>query len=361
MMHVMTDNFAIFQDLMKATDIKIHRITCSAYINRDPTATTVKWHTTPMLQDAMRIAKRLAKEEGVKYRDCELCKVDRFAIMHDFWKVSDVKIHTIDCEKYMNRKLNATTVEWYAVPNFQDAENIAQRLAKEDNIKYGCCSFCNPTGPYVPSDTKQLHMDTKQQCMFCGDYIRGVMKIEGGKYEMFNLDDNSPHMHNRIATTQILSAKHYSSNEDKSKKIGDMTLDELEKRIGNIASKNAAMKLGTYLHAQYGYPDLGFGRNFFKKKIQVGEKEYYITAKPDDIKNDIIYEAKFPGDRRTFKKNQDYAQDQCDIYGWITGLVRCKIVIHVINNNTTNEIDYTSDHENGKRLVKEYIENVIQG
>lgn len=360
MMHAMADNFAVFQDCMKATDIKIHRITCSSYINRDPVATTVKWHTVSMLQDAVEVAKGLAKKHGMKYRDCELCKVDRFAVFHDFWKVSDVKIHAIDCGKYMNRKPNATTVEWYAVPNFQNAENIAQRLAKKDGIKYSCCALCNPTGPYVPSDTKLPHMDIKQRCMFCGDYIRGVMETEGGEYKMFNLDDGSAHKHNKIATTKILSAKHYLSSEDKSKKIGDMTLDELEKRIGSISAKNAAMKMGTYLHAQHGYPDLGFGRNFFKKKIEVNGKEYYITAKPDDIKDGIIYEAKFPGDRRSFKKNQDYAQDQCDIYGWITELTICKIVIHVVNSNITNEIDYTSDHENGKKLIKEYIENFVQ-
>ena len=360
-MQAVADSFAVFQDCAKATDVKIHRITCPTYVNRDPTASTVKWHTSPTLQGAVQIAKRLASEHGMRYRDCQLCKIDRFAISRDLWKASEIRIHIIDCKWYVNRKPDATTMEWCAVPDYQDARTVAKRFSDEDGIGYGDCASCKPSELEALDDSKPLYMDARQRCSMCGKYIRGVMETEGGTYRAFNIEDNTPHKHVRIATSSILAAKHYASSEDKSKKVGDMTLGELEKRISSISAKSAAMKMGTYLHAQHGYPDRGFEKNFFKRAITAGGSEYYITAKLDDVKEGVMFEAKFIESKQTFSKNLEYARDQCDIYGWIAGLARCKIIIHVISSNETIEINHGSNHCNGERLVREYVAGLSPG
>ena len=70
----MPDGFAIFHDILKATDIKIHHIDCTAYTNRDPTASTTEWFTATDLRTAKNTAQRLAREYNMNYRDCEWCK-----------------------------------------------------------------------------------------------------------------------------------------------------------------------------------------------------------------------------------------------------------------------------------------------
>ncbi|RNJ75708.1 MAG: hypothetical protein EB830_05705 [Nitrosopumilus sp. H13] len=138
--------FAVFCDLDHATEIKIHKLTCSAYTSRDPAATTTEWHIEPTLWEAINKARQLSKEHGMTYRYCKWCKMEQFAVFHDFWKTTDIKIHRIDCTAYVNRKLDATTVEWYAVPSYQDATNVAQNLSNEDGIRYSDCMLCSPKG-----------------------------------------------------------------------------------------------------------------------------------------------------------------------------------------------------------------------
>ena len=70
----MTDGFAIYHDIVKASDIKIHNIDCTAYKDRDPLAKDSDWHTAPDIQTATDTAQRLAKEHSMNYRDCERCK-----------------------------------------------------------------------------------------------------------------------------------------------------------------------------------------------------------------------------------------------------------------------------------------------
>ncbi len=70
----MSDMFAIFHDILKATDIKIHKIDCGHYTERDLSATTTEWFTAPDMQTATETAQRLAKEHGMNYKDCEHCK-----------------------------------------------------------------------------------------------------------------------------------------------------------------------------------------------------------------------------------------------------------------------------------------------
>lgn len=69
----MLDRFAVYHNIPKATEIKIHHIACSAYANRDPLAKNSDWHTASNLQTATNIAKILAREHGMRYRYCKWC------------------------------------------------------------------------------------------------------------------------------------------------------------------------------------------------------------------------------------------------------------------------------------------------
>ena len=70
----MTDRFAIYHNIPKASDIKIHHIDCVAYARRDPLAENSDWHATPDLKSAISTAQRLAREYSMAYRDCRWCK-----------------------------------------------------------------------------------------------------------------------------------------------------------------------------------------------------------------------------------------------------------------------------------------------
>lgn len=73
----MSDRFAIYSNRPGATDIKIHRIGCTAYKRRKPGAPNSDWHTAPDLKAARATAKDLAlrhKRRRMIYRDCKWCK-----------------------------------------------------------------------------------------------------------------------------------------------------------------------------------------------------------------------------------------------------------------------------------------------
>ena len=70
----MPDRFAISHDIKKANEIMIHGIDCSYYTERDPSASTMEWFTAPDIQAARETAQRLAREHGMQYRECKMCK-----------------------------------------------------------------------------------------------------------------------------------------------------------------------------------------------------------------------------------------------------------------------------------------------
>ena len=70
----MTDRFAIYHDILKAKEIMIHNIDCTAYKDRDILAKSSDWHTAPDIQTATDTAQRLAREHSMNYRDCKQCK-----------------------------------------------------------------------------------------------------------------------------------------------------------------------------------------------------------------------------------------------------------------------------------------------
>ena len=66
--------YAIFRDIPKASDIKIHCITCGAYKRSNPNARTTDWSFAHDLDSAIKKAKNLAQKYGMKSRDYKWCK-----------------------------------------------------------------------------------------------------------------------------------------------------------------------------------------------------------------------------------------------------------------------------------------------
>ena len=196
--------------------------------------------------------------------------------------------------------------------------------------------------------------DFKTNCHLCGDFII-KRPAKNGTWPMFNLDETS-HEHLAISVSTILADIHYKDGEDKTRVIGEMTILELEDRIKRLASKEAAMRLGSFLHATNGFVSKGFEKDFIKKAITVDDKEFFITGRLDDKNDDTIFEAKFISSRRQLKKIRQYASDQCDIYGWMTGLPKNKLVLHIIDEQKNEDESHLNNFERGEELVKNYIQ-----
>lgn len=196
--------------------------------------------------------------------------------------------------------------------------------------------------------------DFRTNCHLCDKAV--IRKpADDGTWPMFNLDDTE-HNHLVISTTTIVADIHYKDDEDKTKPIGEMTLMELEDRIRRLSSQEAAMRLGSYLHATNGFVSKGFQEDFIKKNIIVNENEYFITGRLDDKNEDTVMEAKFIASRKQLKKIRQYAIDQCDIYGWITGLPKSRLFLHIIDEQKNEDESHLNNIPRGEELIKNYIE-----
>ena len=71
----------------------------------------------------------------------------------------------------------------------------------------------------------------------------------------------------------------------------------------------------------------------------------------------MFVEAKFFSSRQRMKKNHQYTIDQCDIYGWITGLPKSSLFLHVIDEQRTEEEIHENNLDRGRAIVVDYIEN----
>ncbi len=70
----MADKFAIYRDIPKSHEIKIHQIDCPSYVNRDINAVNSEWHTASDFQTALAITKKISEEDEINYRTCKKCK-----------------------------------------------------------------------------------------------------------------------------------------------------------------------------------------------------------------------------------------------------------------------------------------------
>jgi hypothetical protein len=62
-------NYWVFEDLMNATSVKIHRSSCGNVTRSERTSTT-RWHGPYDLETAESVAKRLSRSKGWDYAKC---------------------------------------------------------------------------------------------------------------------------------------------------------------------------------------------------------------------------------------------------------------------------------------------------
>lgn len=69
--------YCIMEDLLNATEVKIHLDICSFYQNNTGDTTTTKWHKADSLTEAEHIANQISKKHDKGWKKAECCM--RFA------------------------------------------------------------------------------------------------------------------------------------------------------------------------------------------------------------------------------------------------------------------------------------------
>lgn len=171
----MKSKFAIYRNIPRATNIKIHRIDCDIYAGRKPDAENSDWYRAPNLDTARAVTECLAKIYKMKWHYCEKCKPegarDRgeapapshaggFAVYRNKPKASDIKIHYADCVWYARRDPSAENSEWHTAPDPASAESLAGRLAAEHRMAYRWCKTCEKRG--IPSGGRERAQEPAQ-------------------------------------------------------------------------------------------------------------------------------------------------------------------------------------------------------
>ncbi len=102
--------------------------------------------------------------------------------------------------------------------------------------------------------------DFKTNCHLCGDFVIKRPAKDGVPDLCLIL---MRHLMNicRSQLVTILEDIHHRDDEDKTKLIGEMTIQELEDRIKRLSSKEAAMRLGSFLHVTNGFVSKGFEKD----------------------------------------------------------------------------------------------------
>lgn len=190
------------------------------------------------------------------------------------------------------------------------------------------------------------------KCWICNQQI--IKKKIDGKWGSYNFDATEHPHENVISATSILSKKYYPSDkEDLNLKINELTMAQLEEKIEETVRKQVRMQVSTFLASWKGF---GNGPRI-QKEIEVDGKKYIVTGKLDKLDGDNIIEAKFAWTFYSEEKNLDYAFDQCDIYGWITGKHTSTVILHNIEKNETKEYPHLNDQQKGEKIIIDHIRN----
>ena len=64
--------YCIYEDLVGATEVKIHLKSCMYYVNHEPTETT-KWHEVDDYKAAEILAEQISKKYGKGWKRAECC------------------------------------------------------------------------------------------------------------------------------------------------------------------------------------------------------------------------------------------------------------------------------------------------
>ena len=189
-------------------------------------------------------------------------------------------------------------------------------------------------------------------CYVCENKIE-FRKIDF-KWKPYNLDGTEHKDENVLSVSKVLKALHYPEEEKiHSSTLSTLTLEQFENFIDEKVKRQTKMQMSTLLHSMKGFGD---GPKI-KKQFEVEGKTFTITGKLDKLEEDNIIEAKFAWTYNSDEKNFDYANDQCDIYGWITGKFTSTILIHNIEKDEVKPYERMNNPKRGEQLVRDYVEN----
>ena len=195
-----------------------------------------------------------------------------------------------------------------------------------------------------------------KKCFTCDKEIE-LRKVDF-KWKPLNLD-GTDHIHeNTLSVSQVLSSLHYPADKEiSSATISTLTLEQFNNYLSEKIKKETKMQMSTLLHSMKGFGD----EPKIKKEFEVEGKKFTIAGKLDKLEEDNIIEAKFAWTYNSDEKNFDYANDQCDIYGWITGKLTSIILVHNIEKDEVKSYPRMNNPRRGERLVLDYVENNLLG
>lgn len=94
------------------------------------------------IQDDLKKERKLTKISAHKHGKYGPSKDDKYAVYLDLYKLSDIKIHRIDC-RFIPQSSSQTT-QWFFMRTYEIASSTAARLAKKFNMKHRGCMTCEP-------------------------------------------------------------------------------------------------------------------------------------------------------------------------------------------------------------------------
>ena len=189
-------------------------------------------------------------------------------------------------------------------------------------------------------------------CFVCDKKIE-MRKIDF-KWKPLNLDGTEHKDENVLSVSKVLSLLHYPEDKEiPSNTISTLTLEQFNNFLEEKIKKQTKLQMSTLLHSMKGFGD---GPKI-KKEFEVEGKKFTIMGKLDKLEEDNIIEAKFAWTYNSDEKNFDYANDQCDIYGWITGKLTSTIIIHNIEKDEVKEYPRMNNPKRGEHLVRNFVEN----
>jgi len=189
-------------------------------------------------------------------------------------------------------------------------------------------------------------------CYVCDQEIE--MRKVDFKWKPFNKDGTEHEDENVLSVSKILRSLHYPVTEQiPSIALSSLTLDQFANFIEEKVKRETKLQMSSLLHSMKGF---GNGPKI-KKQFEVEGKKFIIIGKLDKEEEDNIIEAKFAWTYNSDEKNIDYAKDQCDIYGWITGKMTSTILIHNLEKDDVKPIEHFNNPKRGEHLVIDYIKN----
>ena len=119
------------------------------------------------------------------------------------------------------------------------------------------------------------------------------------------------------------------------------------------AMVTAAIQQGRIIHARLGFTN----SKIFSRYLKIDKKIVLITGMPDRIDEEFVYELKTYHSAQAKAKNLKAANIQIQVYGFITGLKRGKIVLYDTGQDKiTDEIETEFNQKDFQKVIKKALQ-----